>query len=86
MAGRRPAGACGAHVNLIRYHPLNSRGKKVIERQKMGYLKTMFQRSKVIVNENSRKTSQKSGRSCEEVSRSLLKLSRKFVDDVEKVC
>ena len=62
MAGLRPAGACGAPVSPIGYHPLNSRGKNGIERQKIRYLKTMFQRSKVVVTENSGENTEKSGR------------------------
>ena len=59
MAGLRPAGASGAQINPIGYHPLNSRGKNGIERQKMGYLKIVFQRSKVVVSENGRITREK---------------------------
>ena len=66
-AGRRPAGACGAHTNSIWYYPLNSIGKYGIERQKKWYLKTMFQRSKIVVTENSGENTEKSRRWCEEV-------------------
>jgi Cft2 family RNA processing exonuclease len=62
MSGLRPAGASGAHVNPIRYHLLNTRGKYGVQDEKKWCLKTVFQRSKVIVSENSRKTHEKSGR------------------------
>ena len=81
----------------IGYYPLNSRGKNGVQDEKKWYLKTMFQRSKIIVSENGRITREKCGHSCEEVwwrSRKFWRSCREdVVDDheslltiVEKVC